>query len=423
MAVATSFDSYEDGHVAGQATHRSGEQWRFDGAGDYTQRDLRGIEASATGAVFDRRNLVESATARTGATWSGERTALRVEADASLYRDQFLADQRGSDALDQFAETRENLVEGRAQIAHDRAGHRVMIGGELLREALSSDRLAMPGDRYRGALFAQDEWRLGETDQISIVPAARVDADSQFGMHATPRLAARWQIDDVVTRASVGMGYRAPSFKELLLLFANPGVGYVVEGNPDLEPETSLSAQLGAEWQAMPWLRVYADAYANRLRDMIFEVAKPDDGSGTLRFGYDNIGRARSLGFELYALATHGRAGLELGFAMTRARDLDANHPLDGIPANRATLTTRWRDKRAGIDAFATAVFTGHRPFYLASGTALTDRRVEVRARIAKRFGSGLGGFMGVDNALDSGDARLDPVLPRTLYAGVEIHR
>jgi outer membrane receptor for ferrienterochelin and colicins len=276
----------------------------------------------------------------------------------------------------------------------------------------------------------QDEWRLGAEDQLLVVPAARLDADSQFGVHGTPRLAARWQLPGrAVVRGSVGMGYRAPSFKELLLRFANPGVGYVVEGNPELDPETSLSAQLGGEWQAAPWLWVSADAYVNRLRGMILPIALPDDGSGMLRFAYGNVGRARTAGAEAYAMATRGRAGLELGWAMTRSRDLDAGRPLEGIPAQRVTLTARWRDPRERLDAFVAATLTGHRPLYLAADPAdpdaatLTDRRVEVRARIGKTLRSGLGGFLGIDNALDAGDARIDRVQPRTLYAGFELHR
>jgi outer membrane receptor for ferrienterochelin and colicins len=211
----------------------------------------------------------------------------------------------------------------------------------------------------------------------------------------------------------------------MLLLFSNPGAGYVVEGNPDLEPETSLSMQAGGELQATSWLWLSVDAYANRLREMIAVVALPGEGE-TLRFGYDNIGRARTLGAEAYAIAVHGRAALELGYALARTRDLDLERALEGVPQHRFTATARWRDKLDRFEAFATAVFTGHRPLYLSADpqmATLTDRRVEVRARVAKRFANGFGGFLGVDNALDAGDAKLDRLYPRTLYAGVEVHR
>jgi outer membrane receptor for ferrienterochelin and colicins len=420
--IETTFDAYTDAHVTGRGTHRRGEAWRFDASADYLRRDLRGVDLSGV-AVFDRRNLVETATVQTIATWTGERTAVRVEADGSIYRDQFLSDQRMAGDLDHYELTEEDLVEGRAQVAHQVGRHRVLVGAELLHETLASPRLAMPGDRYRAAIYAQDEWRLGAEDQAVVVPSARLDVDSQFGTHGTPRLAARWQLPRrVVARGSVGLGYRAPSFKELLLRFSNEGVGYAVVGNPDLEPETSSGAQAGGEWQATSWLWLSADAHATWLRQMITFTPLPDDGSGVLRFGYVNIERARTIGLETNAVAVHGRAALELGWAMTRSRDLDAGRALEGQPTHRVTVTARWRDPRERLDAFVAAVVTGRRPYYLSIGDTETERRIELRARIGKRFRSGFGGFLGIDNALDAGDANLDPVLPRTLYAGVEVH-
>ena len=234
-SLETTFAAYEDAQLGVRAVHIR-EAWRTETAADFTRRDLRGVAPTTTGAVFDRRNLVETAAVRTGARWQRGSTALRIDADGSVYRDQFLSDQRMSEALDQYQLTDENLVEARAQVAHELGAHRALAGIELLRETLASDRLSEPGQRLRAAMFAQDEWRLAE-DRVLVVPAARLDADSQFGTHATPRLAARWQATDaLVGRGSAGFGYRAPSFKELLLDFQNPGAGYVVAGIPSSPP-------------------------------------------------------------------------------------------------------------------------------------------------------------------------------------------
>jgi len=423
--LATTLDSYDDRHVTGRVSDRPDERWRLDGSADYLYRDLRGVDTSATGAVFDRRNLIETASGQLAAQYASDDTALRLAADASVYRDQYLHDQRMATALDTYELTDENLIEGSAQLAHQIAAHRALVGAELLREALDSDRLSEPGSRVRGAVYAQDEWRLLPGDRLLVVPSARIDLDSQFGSHATPRLAARWLASSaLVVRASAGTGYRAPDFKSLLLHFENPSVGYVVDGNPDLQPETSRSLDAGVEWQAAPWLWLSASAYYNGLHDLITAVTLPDDGSGTLRFGYANIGRARTAGAEAYAQLGRGRAALELGYALTRARDLDAERPLEGVPVQRATATVRWRDPARGVDAFAAAVFTGHRPYYLSDDpqrATPSPRRVELRARVAKRFRAGYGGFVGVDNLLDAGDANLDRIPPRTIYAGVEM--
>ncbi len=424
--IGTTFDGHEDRHIEARVTGRAGEPWRVDGAAEYLYRDLDGVDAEATGAVFDRRNLVETASLRATAQYASDRTALQLSSSASLYRDQYHRDQRQADALDTYEVTDEQLVEAAAQVARQLGRHRATAGQELLHEALESDRLSEPGNRTRGAIYAQDEWRPDGSDALVVVPAARVDLDSQFGTHLTPRLAARWQAaPTLVVRGSVGAGYRAPSFKELLLHFENPSVGYVVDGNPELSPETSRSAQIGLESQVRPWLWLSASGFYNGLHDLITAVSEPDDGSGMLQFSYGNIGRARTAGLEAYAMASHGRIGVELGYALTRTRDLDRDRALEGVPAHRATFTVRWRDAAQGFDAFAAAVVTGHRPFYLSADpqeATLSERRTELRARVAKRFDHGLGGFLGVDNLLDAGDATLDRIPPRTFYVGLELH-
>lgn len=420
----TSIDAYEDRHATAHAIDQRTAGWRFDANGDYLWRDLRGISALPTGAVFDQRNLVETASGGGIAAYSGAKTSVRIAADASIYRDQYLSDQRSSDALDQYQETREHLYEGSLQVGRLFGDHhRAMAGAEVLRETLSSDRLAKPGGRTRTAVFAQDEW--SATSEILVVPAARIDIDTQFGVHATPRVAARYE--DVkrgfTVRGSVGMGYRAPGFKELLIRFSNPGAGYVVDGNPDLKPETSFSVQAGAEWKAKPWLWLSAEAYDNELRDLIYPSSLGTDAGGTLQFSYVNVGRARTTGGELLAIAGTGRATVETGYAYTRSRDLDEDRALENIPAHRATLTLRFRDRIEGFEAYAGIVMTGHRPLYVDEMTTLTARRWDVRARIAKKFGTGLGGFLGVENLVNAGDAVNDRVAPRTMYAGIEVHR
>ena len=73
-----------------------------------------------------------------------------------------------------------------------------------------------------------------------MLPGVRLDYDSDFGLYPSPRLALHMQpLAILALRASYGMGFRAPEFKELLLRFENPTTGYRVAGNPDLQPETS----------------------------------------------------------------------------------------------------------------------------------------------------------------------------------------
>ena len=93
---------------------------------------------------------------------------------------------------------------------------------------------------------------------MTVNAALRLDEHSEFGGYASGRLAAAYSLGgNTVLRGSLGNGFRAPSNYELF----DP-----LDGNPDLEPETSVSADIGLERSfaggrgtaqaALFWLRI-----------------------------------------------------------------------------------------------------------------------------------------------------------------------
>ena len=144
-----------------------------------------------------------------------------------------------------------NLAE--VAVQHDRFvgnKHHLTMGIDGLAQQMLSERLSNgEGQRYRIAVFAQDIWDVLDTvPKLTIVPGARLDVDTDFGIYPTPKVGLRYDPRQwLLFRASYGWGYRAPVFKELLMRFENPGAGYVVEGNLDLVPENSQSVQMGLE--------------------------------------------------------------------------------------------------------------------------------------------------------------------------------
>jgi outer membrane receptor for ferrienterochelin and colicins len=424
---STTISEYDEwrGGVRGGYKPASGWLQRVELEGKYTRRDLRGVDSQAAGAVFDRQNLVEESGARASASFADAKHSLTVTGGVSTIRDQFLYDQRGSTALDKDEETNESLIESNGVYERVIAdAHRASVGAEVMYETLESPRLSRDGDRTRFGVFAQDQWALG---RVVLVPAVRLDADSQFGSHVTPRLAAMVKLNDrAEVRASAGFGYRAPSFKELYLRFENPGVGYVVEGNPDLEPETSRAVSVDFTTRPTKYLALEASAAFNQLKSQITEVGGMPDDSGTLRFSYGNIARARTVDAEVHAalLLLETRLRVEAGFAVTHARDLDADEKLYGVPPRRTQLAVRWRDDQLGLNADAELAVTGPRRYPGGSGTIDTGDRLDTRARVAKSFmDEALSLFLGVDNLLDEGDSNYDPLAPRTAYIGISATR
>ena len=196
--------------------------------------------------------------------------------------------------------------------------HTLTAGGELLYERLYTQRLASGyGERVRGAVFVQDQWKIDKKLGLSLVPAVRFDADSQFGTNLAPKLALRLApLRALTVRVGYGSGFRAPSFKELLLLFENTGAGYIVQGNPNLQPETSQSTNLGVEVTPTSWLVLSANAYRNELHNLIQALTAYAGGAaGPQRFTYGNVASAYTQGVEL-AVRLHagdvaGRRGAE----------------------------------------------------------------------------------------------------------------
>ncbi len=83
--------------------------------------------------------------------------------------------------------------------------------------------------------FLQGTYSRGGT---TLSAALRQDEHSEFGGHTTGRITAAHEFPTgTVLRASLGTGFRPPSLYELFSQY----------GNPDLEPETSLSYEVGIE--------------------------------------------------------------------------------------------------------------------------------------------------------------------------------
>lgn len=83
------------------------------------------------------------------------------------------------------------------------------------------------------------EYSFAPSDMLDIAATIRYDDHSQFGDFVTGRLSAAYRPqDDLIIRANLANGYRAPSNYELYDGFA---------GDATLQPETSVSFDLGIE--------------------------------------------------------------------------------------------------------------------------------------------------------------------------------
>jgi outer membrane receptor for ferrienterochelin and colicins len=434
--VATDVDRQIQGDGSVRIDPELGPDVELPLSASYARTDAQGIDDNGAGATFDRRTLTEDTIVSARPSVLIDESRLSFLFGLSVFRDQYLSDQRDAGALDVYEETWETLGQGSVQLDSYLPGHQLAtVGFDGFVEQLTSPRLEEgTGSRQRGAVFLQDEWTvLTSKPRLALVPGVRVDVDSWFGWYPAPKLAARLDPHDNVTlRASAGLGWRAPGFRELLLRFENPTAGYVVLGNPDLVPEKSRTVDAAVELDPVEAFSLSVSGWWTRLDDLIDITSLSDGGVGqAAEFQYTNVDEARTRGIEsAVTVRPAERLEIDLSYTFTDAWNLTDDRPLSGRAAHRGTVGLDWRVTRFDTQLGGRAAIVGPRSFFLdeqigfagepsdeptiAAAYALVD------LRIAQPATPGLEVFLGVDNLLDAGDPEFLQVPPRLLYAGVD---
>jgi iron complex outermembrane receptor protein/outer membrane receptor for ferrienterochelin and colicins len=102
------------------------------------------------------------------------------------------------------------------------------------------------------AVFAEDAWMI--VPDFTLTTSARLDHDSYFGYHVTPKLYGNWTIDENwALKGGVSAGYKKPDLRQNNEGFTSVYGAYPYSeigiGNDDLKPEESVNTELGIYWQ------------------------------------------------------------------------------------------------------------------------------------------------------------------------------
>ncbi len=393
--------------------------------GSYSRRDQQGVDGAGDTAVFDRRNLIEETRVTLDPRWVTDANGqLSGHVGLSYYRDQYVLDQRDAAVLDDRSETLDTLLQAGLQVQRVWGSHDLLLGAEGLAEALSTERLEEgSASRQRMGAYAQDEWRVARP--AVLLPSVRIDSDTSFGTWPTGRLATRVDPNDTIRlRASVGNGFRAPSFREQHLRFANASVGYVIEGNTNLIPERSVqtSASIALEDSKVGSLSV--SGYWNEITDLI-DLQTVSEDPGNLRFQYVNIADATTRGGEASGSLKLFSHEVSASYTFTDAIDRSLDRPLQGRARHRATANLAMRTRGGGTRFTARTAFVGPRFFYSDgrdpdASVSQSPAYAELDVRAQQAATDWLALFAGVDNVLDAGNADFIPLMPRLFYGGID---
>ncbi len=197
-------------------------------------------------------------------------------------------------------------------------------------------------------VFFQDDIFLSE--RWELLPGLRYQDDSDFGGHSAPKLNLRGDVLQTADwqgamRLGWGAGYRVPNLKERHFRFDHSQLGYVVIGNPDLQPEESSSWQLGwaSTWRGELGLDV--NLFHNRLRNLIqVDLANAQVVNGIQQFRYENIARAQTQGLELSAnWRMRPRLSLSAAYTLLDTEDKTTGQDITRQPRHQARLGSDWQ--------------------------------------------------------------------------------
>ncbi len=196
--------------------------------------------------------------------------------------------------------------------------HTLRFGGQYLRSELSgiqnearfsnyptnTDRVTL--NNY--ALFIEDDYFV--TDDFIVTAGLRMDHDERFGTHWSPRLYGVYHVTDALTvKGGVSTGFKAPTIRQsnpgyCMVTGGNSGFRGPLCGNPDLEPETSVTQELGLSYDWAPGSNVSATIFNTNFKNKVasYDTGQQDPlnpGTNNHLYIYDNIDKLQIYGLEL----------------------------------------------------------------------------------------------------------------------------
>ena len=314
--------------------------------------------------------------------------------------------------------------------------HQLQVGVEMRNETLSQlkDGRAEIGqqgdaDRQNYELFVQDDYFFSNKGEL--VLGARIQNDSDFGYHASPKAALKYRLleqdeQQLLVRASVGSGYRVPNLKERYYTFDHSSIGYMVMGNSSLDPETSISYQLGTLWQISQRSSLDLNAFYNDVQDLIqTDDSRAEVVNGINIYTYKNIEQAQTYGFEsVFNTALASNLTLSAAHTYTQAKNKKTGESLTQKPEHIARLGLSWQ----ALDNWNITLRGRHQSRELAATnpTTWSPAWTTFDLKTSYRILPQLRVFAGVDNLTNqqrdfNSGTDFGPISGRFTYVGLEL--
>ena len=158
-----------------------------------------------------------------------------------------------ADFLPDGTRTHDHDYKNRQHVVHALYNHafgknNLIMGADYMNDYLTTYQFIDNASHSQNNIdgYAQFDWNI--TDQLNLVGSVRYDYFSASSQKAlTGRLAFVYKFPWMTFRANYASGFRAPTLKEMYMHFDMGNMGYMIIGNPDLEPEKSHNFNVAIE--------------------------------------------------------------------------------------------------------------------------------------------------------------------------------
>ncbi|MEZ4795997.1 MAG: TonB-dependent receptor [Flavobacteriaceae bacterium] len=163
-------------------------------------------------------------------------------------------------------------------------------------------------------------------EKINLILGARFDSHNKYKSQFSPKAAIRYEISNkLAVKTSIGYGFKVPDFRQLYFDFTNATVGYTVLGynavntaipkleeqgeianivvpisefENELNPENSVSINIGLDFKASPEIKFSLNTFRNNIDDLIDTRVIANKTNGQNVFSYYNVNRVYTQGLE-----------------------------------------------------------------------------------------------------------------------------
>ena len=303
-----------DGYENTSGTFRAGRRW------DRAEIEATALYASGTteydGTFANETDFVERVVTLRGRVKPIEGWSIAVLAGQSEDdQDNILDDPAAGDELvvSRFETERRNVsVQSDVSLS---AAQSLTIGVDYVDDRIDGTTEYDARSRDNIGTFAQYQTVLGAH---RLLASARYDDNEQFGSYETGSLGWKWMLNDRWSvSAAWGTAFGAPTFNDLYF----PGFS-----NPDLDPESSTSYEVGLRWTNAPVSLAFT-AYEREVDDLIVYDASI--------FAPNNLNSARIRGIEADLDAVLGPWTLSVGYSGLDPRNRTHGPDFDNLLPRR----------------------------------------------------------------------------------------